>query len=76
MNLRNELDKAINAAAAAEKEREAKAVLASTDDAMRDGSVTREQLLAAIAAHEAVGDFTGAARYKTTLTKIVNDQRI
>src|SRR5438105_14937902 len=49
-NLRSELDKAINAAKAAEQAQEAKAVLVATDDAMRDGTVTREQLHAAISA--------------------------
>ena len=74
-NFRHELRQAINAAAAGEKAKAAQTILDETDEAIRNGTVTDTQLRAVIDAHQAVGDFNGAAPYKVALTRLVNAQR-
>lgn len=74
-NLADELDKQIDAAAAGERAKEAKAALAKTEAALTDGTVTKEQLQAAITAFEAVGDYTGSAIYKVALARLTSRGR-
>ena len=67
-SLREVLDEAVSNGKAAEK---AKATLDLLDELDRaEQPATTEQLQQAIAAHEAVHDYDGAARYKLTLGRL------
>lgn len=67
-NLRKVLDEAITTGQAAEK---AKATLDLLDELERaEQPASSEQLQQAIAAHEAVQDYSGAARYKLALGRL------